>query len=294
MSTAAATILERITLPAPFGVVFRDIATGMRVDEGLAVTLTGAGGRSVPVAVNRSGVWFARNLPGVADAVLSDTADWTTLGRDYRLEVRDTLGRFLPLAVTVRLPHRGLYAWPGWSALPRPLLMPLVDVPPNGTIADGWLPLFSAATRSIPAPMAEVRATLVDRTRGDPAAWALVTASHDGRTRGLGMAGADGQIALFFPYPPLPQPGVADSPPAITDYRWPLTLAAYTQALPPGATPDLAALAAQLTHPATLYAATTEPPEALPAQAVSLGRALTLRTTATPGGPTSALFLGTD
>ena len=294
MSTAAATILERITLPAPFGVVFRDVATGTRVDEGLAVTLTGVGGRSVPVAVNRSGVWFARRLPGVADAVLSETADWAALQRDYRLEVRDTLGRFLPLAVTVRLPHRGLYAWPDWPTLPRPPLMPLDDVSPNGAIADGWLPLFSAATRSAPAPMAEVRATLLDRASGDPAAWALLTASYDGRTRGLGVAGADGQVALFFPYPPLPQPGVANSPPAITDYRWPLTLAAYTQALPPRTTPDLAALTAQLAHPATLYAATTEPPEPLPAQALSLGRALTVRTTATPDGPTSALFLGTD
>ena len=286
MSAAAALVLERVILPAPFGVVFRDVATGARVDEGLTVRLTASGGRSVPVAVNRSGVWFARRLPGIGDTELNETADRSTLQRDYRLAVRDTLGRFLPLSVTVRLPHRGLYAWPEWPTLPRPPLLPLVDAVPNGAVADGWLPLFSAASRSLPAPMAEIRATLVDRATGAPAAWALVTASYDGLTRAIGMAGPDGQVALFFPYPPMPRPTIAASPPAITDYRWSITLAAYASRLSPDAAPSLAAVTAQLASPATLYADASDP---LPPQMLSLGRVLTVRTE-----NSSALHLGVD
>lgn len=294
MSTAAAVMLETVVRPSPFGVAFRDVATGTRVSDGLSVSLAGPGGREVPLAVNRSGVWFASRLPGIGDDQLAMTADWSTLARDYTLEVRDTLGRFLPLSLAASLPSRGLYSWPDWPTLPRPPLLPLVDELPNGAIADGWLPLFSAPSRNLPAPMAELRAQLADRDTGSPAAWTLVTAAYDNRVRSIGMAGADGQVVLFFPYPPLPQPSIATSPPAITDYRWPIALTAYTQGLQPAETPDLAAALAQLAHPATLYAATTEPPEPLPPQLLSLGRALTVRTTVTPDGPTSALLLASD
>lgn len=285
MSTATAVLLETVVRPSPFGVAFRDVATGERVSEGLSVTLT-RNGRAVPLLVNRSGIWFAPRLPGLSDQAFAESHDWSTLARDYTLEVRDTFGRFLPLSVTVSLPHRGLYSWPDWPTLPRPPLVPLVDDPPAGPVASGWLPLFSAATRTAPAPMAEVRAQLVDRGTSAPAAWTLVTASYGNRMRALGMSGADGQLALFFPYPPLPQPSIATSPPAITDYRWPITLTAYRQPLPADRPPDLAALTAQLEHPATLYADNADP---LPPQLLSLGRPLTVRT-----ANSSALLLGSD
>jgi hypothetical protein len=142
--------------------------------------------------------------------------------------------------------------------------------------------------------MAEIRAQLIDRATGAPAAWTLVTASHESVTRAIGMADAQGRIALFFAYPPQPRPSIATSPPAITDYRWPVTLTAFRRAMPTATTPDLATSMAQLAHPATLYAATTDPLQPLPSQLLSLGRPLTVRTTATPDGPTSALILGTD
>jgi hypothetical protein len=284
MSTAAV-LLETVVRPSPFGVAFRDAATGERVSEGLSVTLT-RNGRPARLAVNRSGIWFAPRVPGLSDQTLADTDDWATLARDYTLEVRDTFGRFLPLRVTASLPQRGLYSWPDWPTLPRPPLIPLVVDPPAGPVASGWLPLFSAATRTAPAPMAEVRAQLIDRATGAPAAWTLVTASYGARVRALGMSGADGQLALFFPYPPLPQPSIATSPPAITDYRWPIALAAYRQTLPADRPPDLAALTAQLAHPVTLFADDSDP---LPPQLLSLGRPLTVRT-----ANSSALLLGSD
>ncbi len=240
----------------------------------------------MPLSVNRSGIWFASRLPGIADGELAGTADWSTLARDYTLEVRDTGGRFLPLSVATSLPVHGLYSWPDWPTLPRPPLIPLVDDRPNGPIAFGWLPLFSVATRTSPAPTAELRAQLVDHDTGAPAAWALVTAAYDNRVRAIGMAGADGQLVLLFAYPPLPQPSIATSPPAITDYRWPITLAAYRQALPADRPPDLAQAMAQLAHPATLFANATDP---IGPQLLSLGRPLTVRT-----GSASTLMLGHD
>ena len=284
MSTAAAIVLETpilleaVVRPSPFGVQFRDVATGERIAEGLSVTLTGASGRGVPLSINRSRIWFASRLPGIGDGELADTADWSTLARDYTLDVRDPAGRFLPLSVATSLPVRGLYSWPDWPTLPRPPLRPLVDDLPNGPIAGGWLPLFSAAARNSPAPLAELRAQLVDRDTGAPAAWALVTASYDNRVRAIGMAGADGQLVLYFAYPPLPQPSIATSPPAITDYRWPIALAAYGTALPADRPPDLAQAMAQLSHPATLFANATDP---LGPQLMSLGKPLTIRTEST-------------
>lgn len=285
MSTAAAVLLETVVRPSPFGVAFRDVATSERVSDGLSVTLTATNGRAVPLAANRSGIWFAPRLPGVTDRELAETVDWSTLVRDYTLEMRDTAGRFLPLSVAASLPVRGLYSWPVWPSLPRPPLLPLVDDLPAGSVANGWLPLFSAATRALPAPMAEIRAQLADRVSGAPVAWTLVTASYEARVRGLGMSGPDGQLALFFPYPPMPRPSIAASPPAITDYRWPITLTAYRQPFSAGSTPDLAAAMAQLSHPAPLFADATSP---LPPQLLSLGRALTVRS-----ADTSALLLGT-
>jgi hypothetical protein len=287
-------ILERITRPAPFGIMFWDFATGAPVGDGLDVTLTllSRPALTTPLIPNRNGVWVAARLPGRTDAELAATADWSTLLRSYRIEVADKARRFLPLRLDAELPTGGLYEWPDWGDLPQAPLRPLSDglSPPH--VSPGRIPLFSAPERSVAGPLAEVRCELVDAATGLPAAWALVTASHGGSVRGLGLSDAMGRTALFFPYPERERPSLS-SPPAITDFRWALEIAAYYDP-PPGPVPeipDLAAIVAQLDHPCDLFASTLSPPAPLGQQLLSFGRPLVLRTGNTPDGPSSSLIL---
>jgi len=288
-------ILERITRPAPFGIVFWDAATGAPIADELEVTVTMVSRPALTATLipNRSGAWVAARLPGRADHELAAAADWSALLRTYRIEVADKLRRFLPLSLEAELPVRGLYEWPGWSGLPQAPLAPLADgqSPPN--ISPARIPLFSAPERRVAGPLAELRCELADAATGEPAAWALVTAGHGGVTRGIGLADGKGRATLFFPYPERPRPQLATSPPAITDFRWALDIAAYYDP-PPGAAPqvpDLAAIMGQLSHPCDLFESTLSPPELLGSQLLSFGRPLVLRTGNTPDGPSSSLFL---
>lgn len=287
-------ILERITRPAPFGILFWDFATGTPVRDGLEVTLTLVARPELTTAltVNRSGIWVAARLPGRTDAELAATSDWSALRRPYRIEVADPAGRFLPLRLDAELPIGGLFEWPSWEDFPEEPLRPLSDglSPPH--VSPGRIPLFSAPERNVAGPLAEVRCELVDAATGLPAAWALVAASHGGIVRGLGLADSMGRTNLLFGYPERERPSLT-SPPAITDFRWPLDLTAYYDP-PPGPTaetPDLGDILSQLDHPCDLFKSTLSPPELLGPQLLSFGRPLVLRTGNTPDGPTSSLIL---
>lgn len=287
-------ILERITRPAPFGIMFWDFATGAPVGDGLDVTLTLLSRPALTTSLvpNRNGVWVAARLPGRTDAELAATDDWSTLLKTYRIEVADTARRFLPLRLDAELPTGGLYEWPDWGDFPQAPLRPLSDglSPPH--VSPGRIPLFSAAERSVGGPLAQVRCELLDAATGLPAAWALVTASHGGSVRGLGLADGLGRAILYFAYPERERPSLS-SPPAITDFRWALEIAAYYDP-PPGPVaeiPDLAQLMAQLDHPCDLFASTMSPPEALGQQLLNFGRPLVMRTDDTPDGPSSSLIL---
>ncbi len=287
-------ILERITRPAPFGIIFWDFATGAPVADGLDVTLTQLSRPALTATLipNRSGVWVAVRLPGRTDAELAATDDWSTLRRNYRIEVIDKAQRFLPLRLDAELPVGGLYEWPGWSGLPIEPLTPLSDGDSPPHVSPARIPLFSAPERSVAGPLAQLRGELVDAATGAPAAWALVTASHAGIVRGLGLADRMGRGTLLFPYPERERPSLS-SPPAITDFRWAMEIAAYYDP-PPGPAPDvpdLAAIMSQLHHPCDLFASTLSPPELLGQQLLSFGRPLVMRTGNTPDGPSSSLFL---
>jgi hypothetical protein len=275
-------ILDRVIRPAPIGLRFRDVATGLTVGAGLTVTVTSLRNplRMKRLDVNRSGVWYAHRFPGFSDHDLADPANWPALAQPCRVSVDDALGRFLPLRIDMDLPIRGLANWPGWNTVPQALLAPLIDgaseSPPDMTVCRDALPLFSAPERGNPAPLAEIRCQL-RRTDGEPATGAMMTVSHSGTERALGQADADGRVAMFFPYPERPRASLATSPPAITDFRWSLDIRAYAAPLP--ATPTFADLIDQLNHPRDLFASTVSPPELLPSQLLSFGRPLTLRTT---------------
>jgi hypothetical protein len=287
-------ILERITRPAPFGIMFWDFATGAPVGDGLDVTLTLLSRPALTASLipNRNGIWVAARLPGRTDAELAATADWSTLLRTYRIEVVDRSNRFLPLRLDAELPTGGLYDWPGWGSLPPDLLRPLADGQSPPHVSADRIPLFSAPERSVGGPLAQLRCELADAATGAPAAWAVVTASHGGLVRGIGLADGMGRTALYFAYPERERPSLS-SPPAITDFRWALEIAAYYDP-PPGPTPDLpdlAAIMAQLDHPCDLFASTASPPEPLGQQLLNFGRPLVMRTGNTPDGPSSRLFL---
>jgi hypothetical protein len=288
----AVRILDRVIRAAPFGLRFRDVATGLPVAEGLRVTVTSVrnAARCATLDVNGKGIWYAHRFPGFSDDALAAADDWSSLSQPCLVEVEDRAGRFLPLRVLLDLPVRGIVDWPGWAALPQDLLAPWFDdsSPPN--VMPDALPLFSSAGRTAPAPLAEMRCQL-SRDDGGPAAWALLTAAHGGTVRTIGQADAEGRAVLFFPYPERPRPSLATSPPAITDFRWSIEVAAYWDGLDPAVTPEFADLMAQLDHPRTLFASTISPPDPLPSQLLSFGRPLVLRTETTPDGPSSNLVM---
>ncbi|MDV3456318.1 hypothetical protein RZN05_04930 [Sphingomonas sp. HF-S4] len=287
----AVRVLDRISRPAPIGIRFRDVATGGFVGDGLRVTVTSVRNpaRRALLEANAKAVWYANRFPGFSDAALGGP-DWEALQQPCLVEVDDAYGRFLPLRIVLDLPQRGLVDWPGWGDLPPDPLLPLANDDSPPAISPETLPLFSAPGRSLPAPLAEIRCQL-ERDDGGPAAWALLTASHGGTVRAIGQADAQGRAVLFFAYPERPRPSLATSPPAITDFRWSIELAAYWDGLDPAEPPEFAALMAQLDHPRTLFASTASPPEPLPSQLLSFGRGLVLRTESTPDGPSSSLLM---
>lgn len=296
--TPAHTLLESVVRPAPIGLRFRDVATGLPVRDGLSVTVTPTRrpARRIVLDRNGSGVWFAHRFPGINDEQLGTTEDWTSLAQPCRIEVADALGRFLPLVLDMDLPVRGLADWPNWGSLPQPPLAPLTETdtgvsPPASAVSPDALPLFSAPGRMAPAPLAEVRAQLAFRDTGAPAAWSLLTVAHGGRVRGIGQADDKGSVVVWFPYPERPRPSLATSPPAVTDFRWSLDMVAYSKALPADVLPEFGVVMDQLTRPRDLFASTTSPPELLPSQLMSFGRPLTLRTAETADGPTSLLMM---
>lgn len=231
---------------APLGLTFWDPLARSLVADGLTVVarLEGKASPRATGAVNRSGVWTFHTLPGLGADFLRGAGDAAFWASDeakqkhrYVIEVDDPLGRFVPFQLTVEAPRRGLYPWP----LPAGLAVP--------GLPQGAVPLFSAATRPVPAGMAAIRAELWDPAAttppgseepGGPAAWALVSASVGGSTE-IGLADARGRVALVFP-----SPAPLDTVPKVrlTDQRWPVTLS--VKYAPAGKAGERAALAAAL------------------------------------------------
>ena len=287
-------VLERMSLPAPFGIVFRDPATATAVSDGLRITVEPDGEPELArrLMVTRSGVWTTTQLPGPPRSV----------PKPFRIALHDELGRFQPMAFTAELPQRGLFAWDGWSAHPPSLLAPFLgdlpppdqpSVPPPAPRLE-WIPLFSAPGRAAPALLAEIRCDIVEAD-GREAAWALVAASVGGQIRGLGLADAKGRALIHFAYPQRPPATLPASPPALSHFRWNVELAVYRKPLPADAVPavpTLAAIFAQLNHPRTPLAR-IDPVQPLGPKELVLGRPLTIRTE-TQQGPSSSLVLGAE
>jgi hypothetical protein len=276
-------VLERVVRPAPLGLMLWDAALREPIRSELSITVRPAGRPSPEVALfpNKGGVWIADRLPGRASFDLPDPP------LTYRVTVVDPAGAFLPVAFDADLPAGGLCDWPGWDTLDQSPLAPLQPLTER-------IPLFSSPARQIGAPLAEIRCQLAERASGRAAAWAIVTATHEGDVCGLAMADAEGRATIRFPYPARPRPTLATSPPAVTEFRWSVEIAAFYHPGPGAAPaiPDLAAVFGQLAHPAPLWRSTVGAGAPLPATVLSFGRPLVVRTEDTPDGPSSSLLLG--
>lgn len=288
--------LERITRPAPFGVVFWDFATGGPVADGLEVSIAPAARpeSARQLFANRNSVWVATSLPGLSTPDLL-AEDWDPLLRSYRIRVEDRAGRFLPLQLEAELPSRGLYHWPGWAGVPKTPITPFGKSETPVRHSPDRIPLFSAPGRPRPVGRAEVRCQLVDSVGGTEASWALVTAKHGTMVRGIGMADRKGRAVLYFGYPERPAPTLATAT-AIDEYQWDLKLQGYYDPAD-GDVPDIPELGTvmgQLDHPRQLLDSTVAPIEQLPNQTLTYRRELVVRTRKTAEGPSSSLFMAAE
>jgi hypothetical protein len=261
---------DRLVLPAPFGVLFRDSFDGRVVKGGLRVQLRDVlSGHTQWLASNGHGVFSAPSVRGWRGT--EDEEDSPAFTRSYHLSVVDEEQRFLPLVLQCRLPTRGLLDPEPGSASPAP--------------REPAVPLFSAPTRQLPAGGGVVRAELRRASSGGPAAWARLEVWHEDVLLGEGVADALGRLLVPCRLPPPREPPLLGSPPSGPEgferSCWDVQLRAWWDAaLAEAAAPDLARLRAQPEVP--LLRDDASPAAALPPQQLRAGQTLVARGDATP------------
>jgi hypothetical protein len=291
-------VIESLARTAALGVRFSDIASATSLIDGLRVEVFphASPHRRVVAHPNRSGVYVAHAVPGLRDFEYGDAeqdALWASALRRYRVEVRDPHGRFLPIAFDADLPARGLFTWRApWLSPPEPVSDPLhTESPPRLLV--GRVPLFPAPTRPVPDPLAVVRAHLRDRATGLDIAWGLLGVTIDGQIRGLGLADAQGRVAVMFPYPEPPRGTLASPPQERHDFTWRVELTAFVPPLESPATSarelaDLADILAAMNAPRNVVESLDSP--AMPFR-LTYRTELTARTAGTTAADASSLFV---
>jgi hypothetical protein len=288
--------LETLQRHAPLGLRFWDVAGMTSLVEGLQVDVFPVRRAHVRTRalMNRSGIYSARALPGLASFELSDApppAPWAIPLHEFRVEVVDPQGRFLPIAFDAALPHRGLWT----SALPLPATL----FGESGTSPPGVsdrIPLFSAPARAVRGPVATIYAQLAEAGTGAACAWSLLEAVI-GTAHGFGLADREGRVVVMMPYPAPPRPPITSPPLPREDFRWDVELHAFWRApvspavaQEPPLIPDLDDIFAQLGVPRTVLGASGSPPLALGPQRLEYQVPLTVRT---PDSPLSRLLVST-
>lgn len=228
---------ERVSLTCPLGLRFLDVARNAFVTaDGAGAPLRreslGLRAEAWPVKAPRqkitgtvtpSGVLAFHGLPGLREFENSGLDDpWSSPppARDFQIEVSDTLGRFLPCTFVISAPQEGLALFAEHGSPPW--------------IEAGAVPLFSAASRTLPGGLAVVRAELHELATGKPAAWALMEASyfsagswHTAR----GLADKEGRVLLMFAYPEGQRRAFGASPPGsargLSHQEWTLKFAVF-------------------------------------------------------------------
>lgn len=209
------TVLDVVVRQALLGVQFRDAATGRVVADGLRVELQDLWQprRRQTLAANRSGVFALHAFPGMPGF---DEPPPASAGR-FRLEVQDTLARYVPAALAPPVPSGGLWG----RGVDSPAASP--------DLAPPHVPLYSAATRTPPVGMASLRAEL--RTWPDderPVPWARLELWSGSARLAEGVADAAGRVLLVFPLP-RPREATLDTSPAGAPAlaEWTVTLRAF-------------------------------------------------------------------
>jgi hypothetical protein len=289
-------VLDHLTMVSPLGLRLWDRVTEQAVTDGLIVTAYPLGQpdslRRVRAQVNYSGVYVFQHLPGMrsAEQGAGDDAYWQSppARRSFIVEVVDLERRFQPFLLDAELPVRDLFEVECMTQQSPPLSAPAT------------VPLFSTASRPVPAAMAVLRADLWDPLAQRPAAWAIITAHAPGQRPMTGMADGEGRLALFFPYPE-PIDLLPDSPPvtgiSLFRQKWTIQLeAAYDRLEPAGFTQaggtalqELCAIVGQ--SPASLWA-DASPVQPLTEGTLIYGQEIILRSQSTTDStPPSVLLI---
>jgi hypothetical protein len=194
--------LETRTYRCALAIRFVDTALNEVVTSGLQVTATSVNDRErvIEAKANRSGTWLFYGLPGQRGYELGapDQSGASPLEpARFIVTVRDELGRFLPCRFEATVSHHERFnfltiASPPW--------------------AGGNVPLFSSPARFVHRSCGVVRGQLVFSSAQNlvkPAAWALMQVTVIVRNgardpiHALGVADAQGSVAVMFPWPEL-------------------------------------------------------------------------------------------
>jgi hypothetical protein len=239
-------ILETLGYRAPLALHCVDAATGADVGDGLVATTWPRDDPTTARTARRSLVSALLGfgmLPGLGGQELALAAGATLPGwpavtpKPFVVTVTDTLGRYLPEAMTA-------------------------DVPVSAPLE---ITLYSAPARPQPPGWATVYGE-VHVGPGAAAAWALVTVS-DGTTSHQAVSDEAGRFLVYLPYPEA-LPALAGSPPAgggIGLVSWPVMVTVkYEPAVltwpanpAPAGPPDILSIRAQ--HDAQIV--TASPPQ---------------------------------
>jgi hypothetical protein len=216
-------VTGQLTLTAPLGLRFWDVATAAPAGGGLLVAAYPRSFSTLrkTAVEGPEGVYAFSDLPGLRDVEngSGDEAFWNDNPPrvPFTVEVYDPEERYVPFRFDVRLPVRGLF---GFWASP---LFPALTPDPT------WLPLFSTPSRPISGPIASVRAQLQDDVAGLPASWAVMTVQAPGLPTVTGLADGRGVLSISQPYPE-PVNHLSMSPlsaPRLTDQSWPVQVRAF-------------------------------------------------------------------
>lgn len=221
-------VLDQITLTAPFGVRFWDVATNAQAEPGISVVAFPKAYPELRTSATESpsGVFSFSGLPGLRNAENGngDDAYWSANppAVSYVMQVSDTALRYLPFQFSVSLPVRGLFA--RWDS---PLSIGLTPGP-------DWLPIFSQPSRTLAGPYGAVRATLQDDSLGAAASWSLLSVQAPGLSATTALTDENGIVSIYQPYP---EPATAFSPsplaaPDLTSQTWPISVSVFYDRVP--------------------------------------------------------------
>ncbi|HEX7027739.1 MAG TPA: hypothetical protein VF268_10900 [Gammaproteobacteria bacterium] len=190
-------VQESFSRFTPLGIRFWDPVSDCQIIDGLRVTARAVIGsrKKVSSVKTRGNIYTLSNLPGLhqveTGAIPLEEAMSLDDKRQYVIEIKDSLNRYLDVAfmTALPLPYRGLFLSDGGGS-------PAAN-PPKGFY------LYSSVKRRLAGNYAQVRGELRDQSTGEPAAHALVKVLTDSGETWFGLADADGQFVLAFPFPDL-------------------------------------------------------------------------------------------